>query len=852
MKLILIIFIRLVFLSSIVLGINSCFQHQENKKIFLHSNWRLVMEKDSVNIPAKVPGNVFLDLMNSEIIQDPFFADNEKKVQWVSRKNWIYKTDFSIEKENLKYKNINLVFKGLDTYANVMLNGKEILKANNMFRKWTIPVQDLLEENNHLEIKFVSPGAMDSIMSMQLPYKLPDSRAFTRKAPYQYGWDWGPRLVTMGIWKEVYLEFYDDIRINDVFIKDNNIDNNQADLSAIIEIDSDKKQSVSIRIINAGNQNLISSEKRNLSKGQNQLSLDFSILKPELWWPNGMGKQYLYKFIIRIKTENRIIEKTVKHGLRTVELIQKPDSIGSSFYFEINGEPVFVKGANYIPSDNFPSRIKQDKYIKIIKDAVNSNMNMLRVWGGGIYEKEEFYKLCDEYGILVWQDFMFACNFYPGDSLFVENVKQEAKEQIIRLRNHPSIALWCGNNEIDEAWHNWGYQKVLKYSIPDSIEIWDNYLDLFEKTLPELVKALSPDTDYIPTSPKTGWGHKEAMYSGDMHYWGVWWGEEPFEVYENKVGRFMSEYGFQGFPDIKTLDSVLDSIDLNIESLKLLNHQKHPRGMQLIHEYMKRDFTVHDNLEDYIYVSQLVQSYGVVKAIEAHRRAKPYCMGTLYWQFNDCWPVISWSGIDYYGRWKALQYGVKKAYKKVIVSSEINGDSLDIYIVSDSLGEIKGNMELNFMTFEGENIYNKSVGVIIGENKSRKAISFRFDTIFPENLKNEVVLNILFYSENKIIAEKNIYFVKPKELELSTPEIDVSVSKETSGYIIDLISNKLVKNIQLKPNIDGILSNNYFDMIPRKKYRVELKTSANGYLKIKYQTLNRINNDKKRYLLQSQ
>ncbi len=816
----------------------SCSKRPAIVKIDFNPRWQFAMEGDSTFLPAEVPGNVFLDLYNNKKIQHPYFGDNEKKVQWVSRNNWVYKREFSLCSKYLDFENVNLVFEGLDTYAEVILNGKKILNADNMFRKWSVPVKGILRKINEIEVHFTSPLKIDSLKSLSLPYKFPDNRAFTRKAPYQYGWDWGPKLVTMGIWKDAYLEFYDGIRITDVFIRQDHIDDKKADLTAILDIENNASDNIEIEILN-NKTGVKYIDKKIKSDSLNSIAeINFSIVNPELWYPNGMGDQNIYEFQIKVKVGDQILHKKIKTGLRTVKLVQKQDSTGSSFYFEVNGIPLFIKGANYVPADNFPSTITPERYEKLISDAALSNMNMLRVWGGGVYESDEFYDLCDKYGILVWQDFMFACNFYPGDSAFVNNVKQEATQQIIRLRNHPSIALWCGNNEVEEAWWNWGYQKALNYSSKDSLEIWNNYVGLFQNIIPSLVEKYSNGTSYISTSPMIGWGHKEALLSGDMHYWGVWWGEEPFEVYEKKVGRFMSEYGFQGFPDIKTLEAVLDTQDLKLDSPALLNHQKHPRGMQLINEYMRRDFPVSDKFDDYIYVSQLVQAYGISKAIEAHRRSKPYCMGTLYWQYNDSWPVISWSSRDYYGRWKALQYHVKKVYDKVIVSSEISNDSLDIYIVSDSMKQIKGNLQLNIMTFEGKNVFDRTIEVNINRDESKKIISLDLKTILPVKIKDKVVLNAIFSSNNKILAEKNIYFVKPKELELTKPNINIETSKTETGYNIILTADKLVKNIRIEPVIEGKLSDNFFDILPNRKYLVSFETNSTDSLEINYTILN--------------
>jgi len=816
---------------------------QDNNVLYLNQGWNFI-HKDSL-YNAKVPGNIFLDLFLNEIIDNPYIGNNENEIQWVSTKNWEYNLSFNVDSNFLNYKNISLVFEGLDTYAEVYLNNKPILKTNNMFRRWVISTKNILLGENKLKVVFFPPLKIDSLSASANPYKFPDSRSFTRKAPYQYGWDWGPKLVGVGIWKEVYLEGTNDFRINDIYILQKSVSPDIAKLKAKIELNNYNEDSLKIEIYNiTTNQSHILTTVP-IDKNKSTISFDFEIKNPKLWWPNGMGEQNLHEFYFSIKSKNQTFEKDVKIGLRTVQLIQNKDKQGESFYFEVNGKPIFIKGANYIPQDNFPSIINSNKYEKIIQDVVKSNMNMLRVWGGGIYENDMFYNICDKYGILIWQDFMFACNFYPGDSIFLNNVKIEAQEQIFRLRNHPSIALWCGNNEIDEAWHNWGYQKSLGYNMLDSTEIWNNYKKLFHNLLPKLIHELSPNTSYISTSPKIGWGHEEALYSGDMHYWGVWWGAEPFEIYNKKIGRFMSEYGFQGLPDINTLIEVLDSSDLRLDSPAFLNHQKHPRGMQLIDEYMERDFPIPKSFTDYIYMSQLVQAHGINIAIEAHRRAKPYCMGTLYWQLNDSWPSISWSGIDYYGRWKALQYNVKKTYKKVIVSSELKNDILKIFVISDSLKSIKGYLDMTLLDFDGNILHHSNIETNIDANESKNVISFNTNNLIGDYDKCKVVLNTVFQTNKKKLAFKNIYFVKPKELKLKIPTIKKSIKKIKNKFIITLSSNTLVKNLYLKPNFQGHFSNNYFDILPNTEYEISFDQIStyiyekDSKLKIQFKNLNK-------------
>lgn len=781
-------------------------------------NWQFHQYSSTEWLPATVPGSVQTDLLANEKIPDPFFGSNEQQLQWIGESGWVYKSTFNADKI-IGNDQVELVFEGLDTYAKVWLNDSLILTANNMFRQWTIPVKSLLrEKDNELMVQFYPPEKIESEKASQLPYKLPDTRGFTRKAPYQYGWDWGPKFITMGIWQPVYLRSWNQVRIEDLTVKTSDVLELEAKVNIYAEFESTIDGPAKIE----GTMGRYTfSEEIDLSQGINNYQNEIVVDGPELWWPNGMGDQTLYDLNLSVSTKNAIDSKSLKFGFRQIELAREKDSIGESFYFKINGLPFFAKGANYIPQDNFPARVTDDKYRQTIAQAVDANMNMLRIWGGGIYEKDLFYDLCDEMGILVWQDFMFACNMYPGDDEFLENVKQEAEFQVKRLRNHPSMALWCGNNEVSEGWFNWGWQDALNYSLSDSTEVWHNYLKIFEEILPKTVSEYSPNLPYTPSSPKIGWGHEDALYEGDMHYWGVWWGEEPFEIYKQKVGRFMSEFGFQGFPDLRTLDSCVLPHELNLHSKTLLNHQKHPRGMQLIQTYMERDFPVPDDFEDYLYVSQLVQAYGLGIAIEAQRRSMPHCMGTLYWQLNDCWPVISWSSIDYYNRWKALHYKVRELYKDVLISFEENENGLEIYGISDMQQDFDADLKLKIIDFTGNIIWQDQQAVLL-----KSAASSVFQNVDISGVINsKQVLVAALYSDNEIIARNLHYFVPPKALDLPDVRIKKEVTQSAEGYSIKIQSNKLAKNVFLFCNFDGHFSDNFFDLLPGEEKTVFFTTT---------------------------
>jgi beta-mannosidase len=477
-----------------------------------------------------------------------------------------------------------------------------------------------------------------------------------------------------------------------------------------------------------------------------------------------------------------------------------------------------MKGANFIPPDIFLPRVNKSDYERIIQSAVDAHMNMLRVWGGGTYADEDFYDLCDEKGILVWQDFMFACAMYPGDTAFVNNVKQEITEQVKRLQNHPCIALWCGNNENDEGWKNWGWQKQLNYSKQDSAKIWSDYKNLFEKIIPQIVSGNDPQRPYWPSSPSVGWGRKESLLQGDVHYWGVWWGLEPFEAYAQKVGRFMSEYGFQGLPSAHCIKTFYPYSTKPTPAF-LNSRQKHPKGQETIDTYLKRDFIEPRNYEDLTYVSQLVQARGLEIAIQAHRRNKPYCMGSLYWQLNDCWPGITWSSIDFTGNWKAAHYAAKWCFSPLLISLETKGDSVSVHLVSDLLEDMSGELGLELFDFSGKLLWKKSLNVNAVAGSAQKVFSCM--PALPAGLKKEqVVLRATLKSKDKLSAPASAmhYFASPKDLELKKPTINVV--EVAGGY--ELSTSTLAKNVFLDAGPGVNFSDNYFDLLPGEKKRVKI------------------------------
>lgn len=824
----------------------SYFAFSQNTEITLNATWQFHKKGSEAWFPAKVPGNVHSDLLQNKQIPDPFLGDNEKKVQWVENEDWEYKASFKCDKKILSQSNIELKFEGLDTYAKVYLNEKLILESDNMFRSWIVNVKNFIKEGeNSLLIVFESAVKKGKAEAAKLPYALPgDEKVFTRKAQYQYGWDWAPRFVTCGIWKPIKLITWNKVKIESIHAITKSINDSVAEVDFVIETNCDTDDYYDIRYTHSSRNAdpaKINTKLVHLKQGIATTTLSSTILDPRLWWCNGMVDRvpYLYTAGFKITKDNALIEQQgLEYGIRTIELVQTKDTAGSSFYFKLNGEPVFMKGANYVPQHSFPSNTGKSDYRKLLTMARDAKMNMLRVWGGGVYPDDEFYKDCDKAGILVWQDFMFACAMYPGDKDFTENVRSEVAEQVKRSRAHPCLALWCGNNEIDEGWNNWGWQKQYKYSKADSLKIYSDYKKLFHELLPEIVKQNDPKTSFITTSPAIGWGHKESLTQGDSHYWGIWWGNEPFENYEKKVGRFMSEYGFQSLPSLETFKSFCEPTELNLNSATVKNHQKHPKGFETITTYMERDFIVPKEFEKFIYVSQLLQAQGMKTAIEAHRRAKPYCMGTLFWQLNDCWPATSWSAIDFYNTPKAFYYSLPKLYDNVLVSVKKDGENFQIYLVNDDPKEYDGKLSLSICDFSGKEFFKKEIELKILPNSSQSYFSLSQKNI-KDFSKDKIYLSCRFVSIGQNINKTALYyFTVPKDLKL--PSVKPQLNYDPVTGTLKIKSNQLIKNLYLSSG-NTIFSDNYFDLEPNQEVQIKLKPPVKSIAEIKYMSLKDIN-----------
>lgn len=826
---------------------NACFASGIAKKE-INRGWSVKQVRGNNWYPATVPGVIHTDLIDNKIIEDPFFRLNERNVQWIDKEDWEYKTTFTVPAEIFNKDNICLHFEGLDTYADVYLNDSLLLKANNMFRQWNADIKPLLKkEENELRIYFHSPIKVDMPKWDALTYENEAGNdqsenggvfnkkvsVFARKAGYHYGWDWGPRLVTSGIWKPIFLEGWNNARISNIFYEQTHVTEKKALINAHLEIEASTEGNVSVTISAEGIKKPWT-QTTAVKKGINTITLPLTVSNPKLWWSKGLGEAYLYPFKAELSFNGELADsKDNNIGIRSLKVINKPDKYGHTFYFELNGIPVFMKGANYIPQDNFLPRVSHEQYEKTIMDAVNVNMNMLRVWGGGIYENDIFYDLCDKHGILVWQDFMFACNTYPAEGELLENIRHEAIDNMKRLRNHPSIAIWCGNNECHTAWFNWGWdKKYAKLGVADKIR--KQQKDLFHNVLADVVSEYDKTTFYWPSSPYGGSPDAKCESGktiwnpdGDGHYWGVWHAKDSIANYNEIRCRFFSEYGFQSFPEFESVKIYApEERDWNIFSEVMMAHQRggnHANG--LIEWYLLNEYRKPKDFPSFLYMGLLLQGDAVKTAIEAHRRDMPYCMGTLFWQHNDCWPVASWSSRDYYGRWKAQHYFSKKAFNDILVSPIAKDDKLDVYIVSDRLKPTKGELDIRVMDLNGNVLFEKRKQVTLPANTSKIQYSSPLTDILGGKEKNEVVVNARFMTKEEPIVSNNYFLTRYKEIHFPKATVQTEIAPATDGFDITITSDVFARGVFLSINgIDNFFSDNYFDLLPGEKAVVHVET----------------------------
>ncbi|MBW8349474.1 glycoside hydrolase family 2 protein [Bacillus sp. IITD106] len=782
-------------------------------KVDLNGQWKMQEAGVDEWLDVQVPGSVMNDLLQHGKIEDPFYRDNEKIGLEIAENDYVYSRTFSVDEEFLKQDKILLICEGLDTLAEVSVNGELVEKTNNMHRIYEMDVKSLLQKGeNDITVKFNSPTKYIRALQNEDPLAgVGDAVAgypYLRKAHYMFGWDWGPQIPDMGIWRNISIQAWSSAKLEDVYITQAHKENEvQIDVRVKVEnLNSQEGVQLEVSLKSPAGE----VEVKTIPVSASQEIVTFNVENPELWWPNGYGKQPLYEVEVSLIDVggSKLDTKDYNIGLRTIEVKSVPDEFGRSFEFYVNGLSIFGMGANYIPEDNLLARNSVEKTERLLKDSVEANFNMVRIWGGGHYPEDYFYDLCDRLGLIVWQDFMFACSVYKLTDEFLDTIKKEVADNVKRLRHHASLGIWCGNNETEEGWVHWGWPQ-------DPMRKTD-YIKLFEYIIPEMMKELDPQTFYWPSSPTSGGGFDQPRdpNRGDMHYWEVWHGLKPFTEYRKYFFRFCSEFGFQSFPSLKSVETFTIPEDRNIFSRVMETHQKNAGANGKILFYLSENFLYPKDFDSLLFTSQLLQAEAIKYGVEHWRRNRGRCMGSLYWQLNDCWPVASWSSIDSFGRWKALHYYAKKFYAPILLSIEEEGKTASIHVTNDSLEDIEGRIEWKLRTNTSVILKEGTVEAKVGKLSAENCIELSFeDVLSDENMRN-TYLEATLFMDGKFHSNAVVLFVKPKHFEFVDPQITVEVQDEQDQFILSVEARDgLAKYVELDlADADCKFSDNYFDL----------------------------------------
>lgn len=671
-------------------------------------------------LPFGQAGTVQEFLQDSGALPDPFYGENETKYQWIEDHEWCFRSKFFLNETFFNAKALTLDIPNLDTYAQIFLNGKQLASTDNFFihHQFLLEVKDLNCGYNTIEITIESPVQHHSKSDQykNFTYPAPNDAgtvkvaSLTRKPQYQFGWDWAPRINTIGFAYPITigvtpLVFVENLHVNTLSISESN----EAKISLNLTV---QKAQVKLVCKSAYFADIEIPEKSPIDLSESapkvasfNLYADKLLPNAQLWWPAGQGAQHLYRDTLRFYDANGelLLKYPYSFGIRKVELLQEKDEWGTSFTFQINGRKVFAKGANVIPPGMFAGPALDSAYVALVPQMQAANFNMVRIWGGGMYAPDAFMEACDRAGIMVWHDFMFACAMYPGDKPFIDLVAKEIKQQIPRLAAHPSLVYFNGNNEVDVAWHNWGFQAQYHLNDKEQQEIEAAYVELFQKALPLYVNTITEKSiPYIHTSPLSNWGQDDYFNHGTMHYWGVWHGKDPLHDFAKKIGRFNAEYGFQSFPEPSTINRFAPLSEQSLHSSVMKNHQKSYVGNGMIEKHARTYYGKAKDFQTFIYYSQLTQRKAVSSAIAGHRADAPRCMGTIFWQLNDCWPAPTWSSLDDHNNWKALHYEVQDDYRSIAVLEQIKDDTHYLVLTSDLPQDTLVTVQIESFNLKGE------------------------------------------------------------------------------------------------------------------------------------------------------
>ena len=788
-------------------------------RITLNGTWNWCDMESKEWHKGSVPGTVLTDMMDGGLIEDPYWRTNEYETRELSRSDYRYEREFEVPESFFREEEQCLVFEGLDTIADIYLNDELLLAVNDMHRTWRIDVKGKLKAVNRLAVAFHSPTAFIEKADREGDIFYASTGCMKgngalRKAHYMFGWDWGPQLPDAGIFRSVYLSGFSIARLDDVRIRQ---EHGAGGVKLSVE-SSVRKLSESdtagngmlVCKITAPDGTVLTVEKE---VGINE-TIEALIEAPQLWWPNGYGAQPLYTVRVELRMSDSVLdvwERTI--GLRTVTVCTDADEWGNQFAFVVNGQKIFAMGANYIPEDNLLGHLSEERSERLIRDCARANFNCIRIWGGGYYPEDYVYDACDRYGILVWQDLMFACNVYDLNDEFEANILAETADNVKRIRHHACLGLWCGNNEMEWGWRDWGRLEGHrpKYKA--------DYTKIFEMLLPRLVKQVDDQTYYWLSSPSSGGSFDDPndFNRGDNHYWEVWHSNKPFTEYRDFYFRFCSEFGFQSFPGKKTLDSFSLPEDQNIFSEVMESHQKNGLANTKIFSYISGYYKYPKDMESIAYISQILQLKAIQYGVEHWRRNWGRCMGSIYWQLNDCWPVASWASIDYYGRWKALHYGAKRFYARFMATAcekEELSTEIDYYIHNESFEERKAVLRVRLIDRDFHTLYETETEITAAAFEVKNVLPMDFAPFLAEaGMKKRAVAEYSLIEDGCIVSRGTTLFVKPKYFDFKTPEYRISVAEKADVFCIHADADTYVSYAELSlDGYDVVLEDNFFDI----------------------------------------
>ncbi len=782
----------------------------------LNGTWQLSAGHRSLeSVDMQIPGTVLSGLLAAGKIKDPFYRTNEDATRALFWKDYVFTRTFDVDEELLAQQHIVLVCEGLDTLAEISINGTFLAKTDNMHRTWKFQAKKLLHPGkNEIQIvfrsvlRFIEDYPYEAHKKINyIPCGSMKGNQLLRKAHSMFGWDWGPQTIDAGIFRDIYLQGYSHARIEDIRIHQQHAKNVSVQTSITLS-ESVPGQKLCVELSEDGADKPLQT-KLCKTNADGVAAVDFVIENPKLWWPNDYGDQPLY--IVRttlLDEDGTSLESITRRiGLRTLTISQEKDKWGNEFAFCVNGVKIFTRGGNYIPDDCLYTRITEKKLDYILESCRRAHFNCVRVWGGGYYPSDAFYDLCDEKGLIVWQDLMYACNVYDVTDAFAENCRQETYDNVRRLRHHASLGLWCGNNEIESAWDHWGdVQKETPYLRAD-------YLRLFEEVLPKAVQEADGETFYWHSSPSSGgcFDNPDDANRGDTHYWDVWHGQKPFTDYRKYFFRFCSEFGFQSFPCAKTVNSFTLEDDRNIFARVMESHQKNDAANGKMLYYLSENLRYPKDLTHLLYASQVLQGMAIKYGVDHWRRNRGRCMGTLYWQINDDWPAPSWSSIDYFGRWKALHYMAQKFYAPHAVSMTLEDHRCHVYFSNESFETTEYSLTLSIRDLSGNVLETYETK---GNSPAFSAIETAVvDICSWEDQKDDIFLEAVIHTKDQKVLKDVETLVPYKYLNLKNPVISTEAEETNDAFILHISSDCFAPFVALDfDDADVIFSDNFFHL----------------------------------------